>query len=181
MALVTSYFGAWIGVLLIVKKLLLAEYRIQFHGFSLAVVGALVLAKVVLVLEHVPLGRWVRSQPAWIDVILRSALYCLGVLVVLLVEKGFEGRHDHGGFGPSLASVFQRVDIYHVWLNTICLSGALLGYNLLWVVRRHLGEGGLLRLFRSPVPETTEPPEGLTNTSLPPGGRARSNRSPDQL
>ena len=31
--------------------------------------------------------------------------------------------------------------------NTICLSGALLGYNMLTVIRRYLGEGGLLRLF----------------------------------
>jgi hypothetical protein len=119
----------------------------------MALIGALVLSKVVLVLEHVPLGEWIRRQPAWVDVALRTILYALGVLVVLLLEKGFEGRHEYGGVGPSLAAVFQHADVYHVWANAICLTGALLSYNLLAVVRRHLGGTGLVRLLMSPLPE----------------------------
>jgi hypothetical protein len=85
----TLYFGLWLGVLLLIKSLVLAEYRIAFHHWSLALVGALVLSKVVLLLA-----------------------------------------------------------------NTICLSGALLGYNLLTVIRQHLGEGGLLRLFLERRPKS---------------------------
>jgi hypothetical protein len=152
-ALATFYFAAWIGVLVFLKKLILAEYRIEFNGLSLALVGALVLAKVVLVMEHVPLTGWTRTRPAWVEVILRTILYALGVLVVLLLEKAFEGRREHGGFGLSLIAVLQHAERIHVWANTICLAGALLGYNVLSVIRRHLGEGGLIRLFLSPMPE----------------------------
>ena len=152
-ALATLYFAAWIGVLALLKTLILAEYRIEFHGLSLALVGALVLAKVVLVLEHVPLGAWIRTRPALLDVILRTALYALGVFVVLLLEKALEGRHEHGGFGPSLIALFQHAEVYHVWANVICLSGALLGYNVLSVLRRHLGEGAFIRLFLKPLPD----------------------------
>jgi len=147
------YFGCWIGTLMLLKELLLAEYQIAFHGLSVVVIGVLVLAKVVLVLEHVSLGAWVKSRPAWVDVALRTLMYSFCVLVVLLLEKAFEGRHEHGGFGPSLMSVFQHADIHHVWINTICLSGALLGYNILAVIRQHLGDGGLLRPFLTPLPE----------------------------
>ncbi len=152
-AMATLYFAMWIGMLMALKTLLLAEYRIEFHGWSQAIVGALVLAKVVLVLEHVPLGVWVRVQPVWVGVLVRTFLYALGVFVVLLIEKTFEGHSEHGGFGPSLMSVFQYANIHHVWANMICLSGALLGYNVLFVFRRYLGKGGLLRLFLSPLPE----------------------------
>jgi hypothetical protein len=151
--LATLYFATWIGALMVLKVLVLEEYRIEFHAWSLVLFGALVLAKVVLVLEHVPLGAWIRTRPAWVDVIVRTVLYGLGVLVVLLLEKAFEGRHEHGGFVPSLVSVFQHAEIHHVWVNAICLSGALLGYNVLSVIRRHLGEGGLIRMFLSPLPE----------------------------
>jgi hypothetical protein len=75
------------------------------------------------------------------------------VFVVILIEKALDGRHEHGGFGPSLIAVFRHAEVHHVWVNTICLSGALLGYNVLFVVRRHLGEGGLVRLFLAPLPE----------------------------
>lgn len=153
MLLAMLYFAAFIGVLLLVKTLILAEYRIEFSAWSTALVGVLVLAKVVLVLEHAPLGAWVSHQSAWVDVLLRTILYAVGVFVVLLLEKAFEGRQENGGFGHALARVFQHDDMPHVWANTVCLSAALLGYNLLAVIRRHLGTGGLLRLFLSPLPE----------------------------
>ena len=150
------YFGCWIAALLLIKSLVLAEYRIAFHHWSMAVIGALVLSKVVLVLEHVSLGAWVRSHPTWVDVVLRTALYAFGVAVVLILEKGWESRHEFGGFGPAVGQLFQQADVHHVWANTICLTGALLGYNLLSVVRRHLGKGGLIRIFLSPLPNESE-------------------------
>jgi hypothetical protein len=172
-ALATLYFATWIGVLMVLKALVLAEYRIEFRGWSLALVGALLLAKVVLVLEHVPLGAWIRTRPALLDVIIRTALYGLGVLVVLLLEKAFEGRHEHGGFVPSLVSVFQHAEIHHVWVNTICLSGALLGYNILSVFRRHLGEGGLIRLFLSPLPQESREETKVLSVPEPRGVQGR--------
>lgn len=147
------YFGCWIAGLLLIKYLVLAEYEIAFHRWSMAVVGALILSKVVLVLEHVSLGEWIRARPAWVVVVVRTVMYSLGVAVVLAIEKGFEGWSEYGGFGQALRHVFQQGDTYHMWANTITLSGALLGFNALTLVRKHLGKGGLLRIFLSPLPE----------------------------
>jgi hypothetical protein len=147
------YFGFWITSLVVLKQLILKEYQIEFNGMSKALVGTLILSKVVLVLEHVSLGTWVRARPAWVDVLFRTVIYAIGVVAVLLLEKTFEGRHEYGGFGLSLMAVFRHVDVNHVWANAICLSGALLGYNLLAVIRRRLGNGGLRRLFLTPIPE----------------------------
>jgi len=155
-ALTTLYFATWFGTLTVLKGLALAEYRIEFFNLSSALFGALVVAKVVLVLEHVSLGMVVPRLPAWVDVILRTALYSLGVLVVLVLEKAFEARHEYGGFGLSLFAVFQHTDVHHVWVNGICVTGALLVFNALSVVRRHLGDGGLLRLFLLPPTEKSE-------------------------
>lgn len=149
----TFYFGCWLGALVLLKYLVLAEYKVAFHGLSVALVGALVLAKVVLVLEHITLGQWIRARPAWVDVVLRTALYSFGVFVVLLLEKTFEGRHEYNSFGASFLAVFEQADATHVWLNTICLSAALLSYNLLSVVRKRIGKGALLRMFLTPLPE----------------------------
>ena len=149
----TLFFSCWLAVMMLLKWLILADYEIAFQEFSMVLVGALVLAKVVLILEHVSLGAWVRNQSAWVDVLLRTAMYVLGVVFVLLLEKAFEGRHEYGGFGPSLAAVFQHAEMYHVWANAIVLSGALLVFNALSVIRAHLGAGGLFRLFLQPLPE----------------------------
>ncbi len=159
----TLYFGCWLGALMLLKYLILAEYHIEFFGLSVAVVGALVLAKVVLVLEYVPLGAWVQTQPAWVDVALRTAFYSFGVFVVLVLERAFEGRHEHGGFSAALLAAFQDADAHRVWLHTICLGAALLSYNMLSVVRKRLGKGALLRMFLTPLAEPRE--RGIHSTS----------------
>jgi hypothetical protein len=148
--LATLFFAAWLGVFMGLKVLILEDYQIQFKGFSMVVIGALVLAKVVLILEHVPLGAWLRDKPVLFDVILRTLLYAVGTLVVMLLEKAFESRHEQGGFGPALMNVFQHRDMPHVWANTICVTGALLFYNLITVLNRHLGTSGLTGIFLSP-------------------------------
>jgi len=152
----TLYFGVWVFGLLLVKILILDEYQITFTSWSAAFVGVLVLAKVVLILEHVTLGAWVRKQPAWLNVLLRTVLYVAGVFVVLILEKAFEGRHEHGGFSKALTAMFEHADMPHIWANTICMSGALLGYNIITVIRMHLGNGALVRFFRLPLPDESE-------------------------
>lgn len=153
--LVTLFFAAWLGILMGLKVLILEDYHIRFGGFSMVLIGALVLAKVVLMLEHVPLGAWLRSQPVLVDVLLRTLVYALGTLGVLLLEKAFESRHEQGGFGPALMNIFQHRDLPHLWANTIGVTGALLFYNLLSVLNRHLGTGGLARVLLSPPPSST--------------------------
>jgi hypothetical protein len=158
------FFAAWIAMLVSIKQLVLAEYHIAFGGISVALIGALILSKVVVVLEHVPLGNWIRTQPAWIDVIARTVLYALGLFVVILLEKAFEGRHEFGGFGAALAGVFEHADMPHVWANTICLSGALLVYNLLSVIRKYSPDRTLLRILLLPLPDesgTRQPDHAL--------------------
>ena len=151
--LATLFFGVWFLVLLVLKWLVLAEYRIEFHGLSMALIGALIVAKVVLVLENVPLGVLTRNRPAVVDVAVRTGLYGLGVLVVLLLEKAFEARHEYGGFVSSVVQVVHHQDIPHVLAATIGVTGALLVFNASFVVRRRLGKEGLLPLFLSPLPE----------------------------
>ena len=144
---VTLFFAAWLGVFMGLKILILEGYQIRFGSVSAVLIGALVLAKVVLILEHVPLGAWVNRQPVLVDVILRTLLYAFGTFVVMLLEKSFESRHEQGGFGPALTNVFQHRDMPQILANTICVTGALLFHNLLSALNHHLGSGGLARVF----------------------------------
>lgn len=154
--LTTLYFGIWFCMFVVLKGLILAEYRIEFQGLSMALIGAMIVAKVVLVLEHIPLGAWVQARPALVHVILRTALYALGVFVVVFLEKAFDTRHEYGGFIISLIQVIHTRDIHHVLAVTIAVTFALMGFNALFVVRRHIGKGGLLRMFLSPLPEESK-------------------------
>ncbi|HEY9115402.1 MAG TPA: hypothetical protein VIN10_11940 [Bacteroidales bacterium] len=159
--LTTLYFLIWFTVLVFIKELLLKEYKIEFNGMSKVFIGALVAAKVLLILENVPFGYWVKKQPAIVDVFLRTVLYFLGVLLILILEKAFDGRHEFGGFINSLQQVFVQFDMNHFWVNSICIFGALFGFNFATLLKLYLGDGGILRILASPPPSKT----GTTKTT----------------
>lgn len=150
-ALYTLFFGAWFATFILLKTLILEEYEIRFSGLSAAVVGSLILAKVVLLLEHASLGEGIARRPAWVEVAVRTSLYALGVLAVLLLEKAFELRHEHGGVLRALAGILRHEDIPHVIANAIVATGALLAFNVLSLIRKRLGPGALLGLLRAPA------------------------------
>ena len=146
-ALTTLFFAAWLGGLILFKNLTLESYHLKPSRLTLALVEATVLAKVVLMLERVPLGSWIRSHPRVIDVVLRSVIYGLGVLIVLVLEKAFETRHEFGGFGRAATRVFSHPDMPHVWANTLCIASALLVFNVLTVMRRLCGAPTMFHVF----------------------------------
>ena len=152
----TLFFASWFAVLVFLKWLVLAEYNIRLSDMSIVIVGALIVAKVVLVLENVPIDTWTKNQRAIVHVLARTALYGFGILIVLLLEKAFEARHEYGGFIPALTQVFRHQEIHHVLAATIGVTGALLVFNAMLVIQRHLGNQGLLDLFMSPLPEKKE-------------------------
>jgi hypothetical protein len=125
-----------------------------------------------------------------VDVLLRTLLYGLGVILVLLLEKAFDGRHDYGGFTASLRHLFQHADIYHVWIDSIVIALSLLVFNVFTVIRRHLGTGGLARLLLSPpwqsapcgdVSPAAQPNRsGAPLAGLTTMGRAEPNRTMKQ-
>ena len=162
--LFTVYFGLCFALLMLLKRLVLAQYEIGFRGLGLAVLAALLVAKVVAVLEKVPLGSWVRRRPPAIDVVARTLLYILGVFLVLIVEKGFESRHEAGGFGPAVVKAFKNRDQSRVWAITIAVGGTLLVFNVMSVLRRRLGPRGLSRLFFTTPLEELEAPRAESAT-----------------
>ena len=143
------YFFIVFGLMMVMKKLYLKDYDIQFSGLSQALIGALIMAKVIVLMKNIPLGHWVAGQPKIVDVMLRTLLYVVGVFIVVILEKVFEKRHVVTGFYNQLSYVFNNRDIYHVWASTMGIALAIFTYNAFSVVQQKLGKGNLARLFLS--------------------------------
>jgi len=148
-AFATLYFAIWFGILMFLKTMILSEYKVEFGGISMALIGALILAKVVLVIDHIPLSRWTREQPAIYFVIFRTLFNIVGVFIVLLLEHAFKSRHEYGSFGSALINAFQHRDVYHMWASVTVVSIAVFWFNVLFVLRKYLGEHELSQLFFS--------------------------------
>ena len=155
--LVTLYFAIWFVVLIVLKKLILIDYNIEFVGLSTALIGALIMAKVVLIMEYIEFGQWIKRQPAIVDVLLRTLLYTLGAFVVMLPEKAFEARREAGGFGNAISHVFDNRDIYKVWASTIVVSISLFWFNVYSIFKLYLKNNEISTLiFKTPLEEILE-------------------------
>lgn len=152
--LTTLYFAAWFLSMLLLKDLILAEYSIEFAGVSKALIGALICAKAVLILNRIPLT----GGPAWIDVLVATAIFALGVVAVLVLEHGIKGRNGPEGFFGAVRRAFTDAGPHHVGATTICVVGALLVYNAFAVLRSNVGLGALREMFMSPIPRRERRP-----------------------
>jgi hypothetical protein len=142
-----TYFAIVFVLMMVMKKLYLKDYDIAFSGLSQALIGALILSKVIILMEYIKLGSWVQRQPAIVDTILRTVLYTIGVVIVVVLEKAFEKRHETDGFGDAVSYVLNNRDIYHVWATTIGTSASIFVYNSFSIIQRFMGKKGVSKLF----------------------------------
>jgi hypothetical protein len=145
--LVTLYFLACFFFFLSLKKLLLEEYEIETAVFHTAVVGALVVAKVVVLLEKTAFANRFRSGMLFAHVVWRSLAYTAVVFAVTLAERVFDLYREQGNLTETASAVWAGEDFQHFLAMNLCVGLSFLVYNCFSEIDRHLGEGGLRQLF----------------------------------
>ena len=152
--LVSLYFMICFALVLTLKKLFLAQYAVEFYGISVAVVGALVVGKVVVVLDHTKIGnRYDRTQAVWMGALYKTLVYTAVTFLVVVAEKIFHAWRETGQPVESLWHVWEHRDRNVMLASVICIGLAFAGYNLFSAIDRRLGEGTLRQVvFGGPSP-----------------------------
>src|SRR4030095_15636379 len=82
----TIFFFLGFNLILFSKRLLLADYLIQFSGFFLATTAALVVGKVVLIADTMPFLRRFDKAPLAQPILFKTVVYSLLVSAARLIE-----------------------------------------------------------------------------------------------
>ena len=147
--LVTLYFLSCFLIFLSLKKLLLESYEVEVTVFRTAIISALVVAKVVVLLEKTSFGNWFSGGLPIFHVFWRSLTYTLVVFLVTIAERVFELYREQGGL-PAASELWTGKDLDHYLAMNVAVGLAFLAYNSFAEIDRSLGEGGLRRLFFRP-------------------------------
>jgi hypothetical protein len=145
--LVTLYFLSCFLFFLSLKKLFLEQYHLKITIFRTAVIGALVVAKVVVLLEKTSFGNRFRSVSLFAHVLWRSLCYTAIVFLVTLAERLFHLYRESSELSRALSELWAGRDFNHFMAMNLCLGFSFLIYNCFSEIDHHLGEGGLRRLF----------------------------------
>ncbi len=145
----TIFFFLGFNLILFTKRLILAQYLIQFTGFFIATMSALIIGKVVLVADAMPFMRRFDNAPLAQPILFKTVVYTLLVFVVRLLEAFVHyvaggGVVGHGGFIEQQLGSFSwdRFIATQMWIFVLFLV-YVTGSEL----NKLLGDGELYKIL----------------------------------
>jgi hypothetical protein len=143
------FFVAFLIQLLIIK-LAVQRLSIPVAVLSKAVVGALLAAKAVLILNETPLARKLESYRRIVAVAVKTFLYGVCTLLLGCIERFLEALHRIGTYDGAFSEVIDQADLYRflAWILGISLIFAI--YFVWTEISERMGEGALWSLFFQP-------------------------------
>jgi len=147
------FFFAAFMVLFLIFKLFVKQYSIEYSAFTRAAVAALVLGKVVPLLDWAD-ARYAFGRPRRIvSIIAKTVAYALVVIALGTAERLFSFSRELGAVGGGFAELLANADV-HRFLGLVLLLSLVVGaYLTLQEIDRAMGPGGLVRLLLERPPD----------------------------
>ena len=129
------------------RRFLLAEYSIIYTNYWLALLGALILGKVIMIGSVFRLGRWLEDKPLIVPTIYKAILFCAFVVVLRVVEYAIEGLLHGDSLAAALVEFFAQKGMNEVLANTLVVLVALIPFFAVKELGRVLGRERVAALF----------------------------------
>ena len=147
---VALYLFFAFGIFATLKKLFLATYQIEFSAIVPAVIGALALAKVVVLLDLTPVAARLDTRyPIWMAALYKTLFYCAVSAPVLFAERVWHAYGDTGALGEAVLEAWNRTDQNLVLAKVIIVGLVFACYHLYHGIDRRLGQDTLWQMILS--------------------------------
>ena len=145
----TIFFFVGFNLILFTKRLFLADYLIQFGGFFVATMAALVVGKTVLIAEEMPFLRHFDRAPLIQPILFKTMVYVLLVFVVRLLEAFVRYLIEGGvvGGGRFVDELLGSFSWYHFIAAQIWIFVLFLVYVTASELNALFGDGELFKIF----------------------------------
>lgn len=138
-----AFFAIGFSVIVLTTNLLLSDYALHVGNFLLAITGALVVGKAVLVANATPFLRRYDTRPLAWTIVYKAAVYCVFVFVARLIETAVESWISRTTFSEAVARFsLGRFLAIQIWLFVLFLV-----YVTISELISLLGEGELKRMM----------------------------------
>jgi hypothetical protein len=157
MAPVVLFFFIAFGLIGLLYKLFVSQYAIEFSAFSKAAVAALIIGKVVLLLDWAQSGLWLSRYPRALGIFCKTIVYALAVVIVGMGERIVHSMREAGSLQAGISALIANAN-FDRFLGLVLLVSLIVGlYLVVQEISRAMGKGALFRLFFSPPLETSRP------------------------
>jgi hypothetical protein len=142
-----AFFFMALMLLMLLFKLFVSQYSVEFYAFSRAAIGALILGKVMLVVDWMKGERRFNSYPLALVIAGKTVLYGFAVIVFGSAERIFHGYRTTGSLRDGLAMVIANANLDRFLGFVLLISLILCAYMTMQEINRAMGPGALFRLF----------------------------------
>ncbi len=143
----TLFFFVAFNVITITKGLMLEQYGIKFSGFVAATVGALIVAKVVLLADNIPFINKYPGKPLIYNVVWKTGVYVLVALIVRFLEFDLPLWWKYRSFSVATEHLWEEIIWPHFWAIHIWLVFLFFVYVSFRELARAIGEERFFQIF----------------------------------
>lgn len=121
------FFLIGFNLIALTLHLVLQPYGVSFEGVTKATVGALIIAKVVLIVDHLPFASAFSGRPLVRPVLFRSVVYTLFTMLLHVLEEVIRAWVKTGGLAAGFdawttALVWQHLLFVLIWVFALFLA-----------------------------------------------------------
>lgn len=143
----TIFFFIAFSLIILTKSLILEEYGIQFSNFAMAVIGALIVGKIILIIDKFSFIDMFPDKPLMHNVLWKTTIYIIAALLVRYLEHLFPLYSKADGLVQAHHMLVDEIIWPHFWLIQMWLLVLFLIYTSLRELVRSLGRDKILIMF----------------------------------
>ena len=154
---IAVFFAVAFCLIVLANKLMVEGSSIQVTSFAKALIGGLIVAKILLIVDLLPFVDAFPDKPLIHNIVWKSFLYIAASLVFHYVEPLVELLLKGVGVASAHHQTLQAFKQPMFWANQIWVSLLLVLFVTMRELSRALGEGQFRRLFFGVGQDQREP------------------------
>lgn len=142
-----AFFFIAFGVMLLQFKLLAEQYSIEFSAFAKAAVAALILGKVVPLLDWAHSGHRFENHRRIVVIACKTMIYAVVVVAIGIGDKIFEAYRSERTWTAAVSHLIANSNTDRFLGLVLMISVVLAAYLTIQEIDQALGKGTLFRLL----------------------------------
>lgn len=150
------FFFAAFHLVAVLRALLQQQYGIQTGDIMGATIAALIVAKVVLLADHLPMVNRFPDKPLVYNILWKTFIYQAVAIFAVYLEHFWHAYREVGTIAAASTLMIDSVVWPHFWAVQLLMLVLFLQYCTLREFTRAVGSSKVRALFLGPLPDTTQ-------------------------